>query len=115
MSAAETLWNASMRWYSGAHHKLAQNWPRVDNLCHMGFYYSFFATKKAVIFSLNAADSLLPTILRGLPIRLPQAVRDYIDLLTETHSDIQQINGRLNRKYDIFKIIMHLLSNFNKV
>ena len=96
MSAVETLWNASMRWYSGAHHKLAQDWPRVDGLCHMGFYYSFFAAKKAVIFSLNAADSILPMILRGLPKRLPKAAKDYIDLLTETHSGIQQINGRFN-------------------
>ena len=96
MSTTEMLWNTSMRWYSGAHHKLAQNWPRIDNLCHMGFYYSFFATKKAVIYSLNTADSLTPTMLRGLSGWLPKAARDYMDLLTEIHSDIQQINGKLN-------------------
>ena len=98
MSAVEKVWNAAMRWYAGAHHRLAQDWPRLDNLCHMIFYYSFFATKKIVIFVLNTVAHLLP-ILKELPKILPKAATDYVDLMTKTHSDIQQINGGFKKTF----------------
>ena len=85
----ERSWNAAMRWYSRLHHRLAQDWPRLDGLCHMGVYYSFFAIKKLVIFLLDMVPAL-----RGLPQWLPKAAADYLDLITKTHSDIQQINGQ---------------------
>ena len=53
MSAMEKAWNAAMRWYSRWHHQLAQDWPRLDGLCHMVFYYCFFAITKIVIFLLK--------------------------------------------------------------
>ena len=93
MSAMEKSWNAAMRWYSRLHHTLAQDWPRLDGLCHMVFYYSFFAIKKLVIFLLNMVASLFPNM-GEVQKRLPEAASNYMELITETHYDIQQINGQ---------------------
>ena len=103
MSASEKVWNLSMNWYSRAHHRLAQDWPRLDSICHMVFYYSFFAVKKLVIYILNIIAYYIPCwneYIRVLTGRLSCTVTDYVNLATEAHQDIEKINGE--RKDSLF-------------